>query len=59
MSLWSVDDGATHFLMEHFYRLLGEHEPAKALQLATLATRERYPSPGQWASFAVFGGTRR
>lgn len=59
MSLWSVDDGATHFLMEHFYRLLGEHEPAKALQFATLATRERYPSPGQWASFAVFGGTRR
>lgn len=56
MSLWSVDDDATRFLMEHFYRLIAEHEPAEALRRATLATRERFPSPGQWASFAVFGG---
>ncbi|MGE4248478.1 MAG: CHAT domain-containing protein [Parvibaculaceae bacterium] len=56
MSLWSVDDDATRFLMEHFYRLLAEHEPAEALRLATLSTRERFPHPGQWASFAVFGG---
>ena len=56
MSLWSVDDDATRFLMEHFYRLSGEYEPAEALRRATLATRERFPKPGQWASFAVFGG---
>lgn len=56
MSLWSVDDAATRFLMEHFYRLLARHEPAEALRLATLATRKRFPGPGQWASFAVFGG---
>jgi CHAT domain-containing protein len=56
MSLWSVDDDATRFLMEQFYRLIAEHEPAEALRLATLATRERFPNPGQWASFAVFGG---
>ncbi|MGE0008199.1 MAG: CHAT domain-containing protein [Parvibaculaceae bacterium] len=56
MSLWSVDDDATRFLMEHFYGLLAGHEPARALQLATLATRTRFPHPGQWASFAVFGG---
>ncbi len=56
MSLWSVDDDATRFLMEHFYRLIADHEPAEALRRATLATRERFPSPGQWASFAVFGG---
>jgi hypothetical protein len=56
MSLWSVDDNATRFLMEHFYRLIADHKPAEALRLATLATRERFPNPGQWASFAVFGG---
>lgn len=56
MSLWSVDDDATRFLMEHFYRLLADHDAAEALRRATLATRERFPSPGQWASFAVFGG---
>jgi len=55
MSLWSVDDDATRFLMEHFYRLITDHAPAEALRLATLATRERFPNPGQWASFAVFG----
>lgn len=56
MSLWSVDDDATRILMEHFYRLLADHDAAEALRRATLVTRERFPSPGQWASFAVFGG---
>lgn len=56
MSLWSVDDDATRFLMEHFYRSIADHEPAEALRRATLATREHFPGPGQWASFAVFGG---
>ncbi len=56
MSLWSVDDDATRFLMERFYRLLAEHEPAAALRLATLETKGRYPNPVQWAAFALFGG---
>jgi CHAT domain-containing protein len=59
MSLWSVDDDATRFLMEHFYPLLAENDPARALQLATAATKQRYPNPAHWAAFAVFGGLSR
>jgi hypothetical protein len=56
MSLWSIDDDATRFMMEHFYRLLLTRSPAEALRLATVETRQRYPDPAQWASFALFGG---
>lgn len=56
MSLWSIDDEATRFLMESFYRQLVTHPPAEALRRATLATKELYPDPAQWAAFALFGG---
>lgn len=65
MSLWSVDDGATLFLMERFYHhLMSEGTkdvpvkamtPAMALRLAMLDGRDALVDPALWASFSVFG----
>ena len=58
MSLWSVDDEATRFLMDRFYRHAVETVPAEALRLAMLDARAAYPDPALWAAFTLFGTPR-
>lgn len=59
LSLWPVDDEATAFLMERFYRAyLGEGLPAAAaLRRAQQETRrqERWSAPYYWAGFILQG----
>jgi hypothetical protein len=55
MSLWSVDDDATFFLMSRFVEELDRATPDEALRRATLAARSRFASPALWASFSYFG----
>lgn len=58
MSLWSVDDDATAYLMSRFiYHLQTPHRfmPAEPLRLAILDTKKIYKKPSQWASFSLFG----
>ncbi len=56
MSLWSVDDEATRFLMTEFIKLTNLAPlPEAALQLAMRKTRERFPDPALWASFTLYG----
>ncbi len=56
VTLWAIPDLATAELMAEFYRQL-QQNPAKpqALRQAMLATKEKYPSPRDWASFALIG----
>ena len=58
MSLWSVDDNATAFLMERFIYHLQTPSlfcPSEQLRQAILDTKKKFPNPSQWASFSVFG----
>ena len=55
MSLWSVDDEATFYLMSRFVEELDRATPDEALRQATLAARARFASPALWASFSYFG----
>lgn len=58
MSLWSVDDEATAYLMSRFiYHLQQPHvfSPAEPLRLAALDTRARWKNPAKWAGFGVMG----
>lgn len=58
MSLWSVDDEATAYLMNRFLFHLQQPSPfmpAEPLRKALLDTRKKFPKPWQWASFSVFG----
>lgn len=58
MSLWNVDDEATAYLMNRFiFHLLKQQPftPSQPLRLAMLDARKKFPSPAQWASFALFG----
>ncbi|HSN61170.1 MAG TPA: CHAT domain-containing protein [Ferruginibacter sp.] len=58
MSLWSVDDDATAYLMSRFiYHLQTPHRfmPAEPLRLAVLDTKKIFKNPAQWASFSLFG----
>ncbi len=58
MSLWSVEDGATLYMMRSFQRHVMTTIPAEALRLAMLETREQFPDPALWASFTLFGTPR-
>ena len=58
MSLWSVDDQATLYLMQRFHEHATQHVPAEALRLAMLDTRELHPDPALWAAFTLFGTPR-
>ena len=62
VSLWSVKDEPTAFLMERFFQaLLTDHlSPAEALQAAQLALlhhpdRAKWHAPAHWAAFALRG----
>jgi CHAT domain-containing protein len=55
VSLWSVQDAGTTFLMNQFYSHLSSGK-AKALQQAMLETKAKYPNqPGIWAAFILIG----
>jgi CHAT domain-containing protein len=58
MSLWSVSDEATLYLMDRFQLAAMVHVPAEALRLAMLDTRKKYPDPALWAAFTLFGTPR-
>jgi CHAT domain-containing protein len=58
MSLWSVDDNATAYLMQRFIYHLTKpmlFTPSEQMRLAVLDTMKKYPNPAYWASFSVFG----
>jgi CHAT domain-containing protein/tetratricopeptide (TPR) repeat protein len=55
-SLWKVNDGTTHELMEAYYRnLLAGRGRAGALHEAMRSLREARPHPHYWAPFIVLG----
>jgi hypothetical protein len=58
MSLWSVSDEATLYLMDRFQLQAMANVPAEALRLAMLDTRKKYPDPALWAAFTLFGTPR-
>jgi CHAT domain-containing protein len=60
MSLWSVNDEATRFLMTRFMQQTLKpcaYQPAQPLRRAILETKARYPHPALWAPFVLFGFT--
>lgn len=58
MSLWSVSDAATAFMMVELVEQLKKAVPAVALRKAMLETREEYPDPKHWAPFVLLGTPR-
>ncbi len=57
MSLWSVDDESTAYLMSRFiFHLKNKNQfsPSEPLRQAQLDTRKKYPNPIHWASFSVY-----
>ncbi|MBD2197641.1 MULTISPECIES: CHAT domain-containing protein [Calothrix] len=56
VSLWQVPDEPTQYLMVEFYQSL-QTQPDKALALrqAMLKTKEKFPSPVNWAAFTLIG----
>jgi CHAT domain-containing protein len=55
MSLWSIDDQATKYLMIEFMKFLQQFPVEVALQLAMQRARVVYPDPVYWAGFSIFG----
>jgi CHAT domain-containing protein len=56
VSLWSVNDESTSFLMTTFYQELetGQNK-AQALRNAMLKTRAKYPNPYFWSGMSLIG----
>lgn len=58
VSLWSVNDNSTAFLMNEFYRNLQQNpDKAVALRQAILTTKKQYFNPLDWAAFTLIGET--
>lgn len=60
MSLWSVNDEATSYLMVQYMLNVGQshyYQPAEPLRKAITETRKKYPHPAFWAPFVLFGFT--
>ncbi|HEY9607143.1 MAG TPA: CHAT domain-containing protein, partial [Allocoleopsis sp.] len=56
VSLWSIPDAPTAFLMTQFYRQMQQNpDKAQALRQAMLATLKLYPNPRNWAAFTLIG----
>jgi CHAT domain-containing protein len=56
VSLWSVDDNSTSFLMTEFYKNLQQKlDKATALRNAMLTTKKKYPNPLYWSAFTLIG----
>ena len=60
VSLWSVYDDSTAFLMTEFYRNLHQLklDKAQALRSAILTTMQNYANPKNWAAFILIGASR-
>lgn len=56
VSLWRVHDRSTTQLMSRFYEelLAGTSKP-RALRLAAMAVKQKYPHPYYWAPFVLLG----
>jgi len=56
MSLWKIDDEATHELMMHFYAGLDRGLlRSDALRNAQLSVRQHYNDPRDWGAFIMEG----
>ncbi|HEY9614019.1 CHAT domain-containing tetratricopeptide repeat protein [Allocoleopsis sp.] len=56
VSLWSVPDAPTAFLMTEFYRQWQQNpDKAQSLRQAILATMKQHPNPKDWAAFTLIG----
>ncbi|HEY9674361.1 MAG TPA: CHAT domain-containing tetratricopeptide repeat protein [Waterburya sp.] len=56
VSLWSVPDASTEFLMTQFYQSFQQNlDKAQALRQAMLMTMKQYPNPINWAAFTLIG----
>ncbi len=56
VSLWSVDDDSTAFLMTEFYQNMQQGiDKGTALRKAMLSAKEKYENPLQWAAFTLIG----
>jgi CHAT domain-containing protein/Flp pilus assembly protein TadD len=56
VSLWSVPDAPTAFLMTEFYRNLQQNpNKAQALRQAMFTTMKQHPNPKDWAAFTLIG----
>ena len=56
VSLWSIPDSPTAFLMQEFYYNLQQNsDKAQALRKAMLTTMEKYPDLRDWAAFTLIG----
>ncbi len=56
VSLWSVRDDSTAFLMTEFYKQLKAGAgKAQALRQAMLITMKKYPNPKAWSAFTLIG----
>jgi CHAT domain-containing protein len=59
VSLWSIPDAPTAFLMIEFYRQWQRHRnKATALRQAMLTTMKKHPKPRDWAAFTLIGEAR-
>jgi CHAT domain-containing protein/Flp pilus assembly protein TadD len=56
VSLWSVDDGSTAFLMTEFYQNMQQGlDKSTALRKAMLTAKDKYSNPLQWSAFTLIG----
>ncbi|MFB2922358.1 CHAT domain-containing protein [Aerosakkonema sp. BLCC-F2] len=56
VSLWSVPDSPTAFLMTEFYQNLSKNiDKVQALRQAMLTTMKQNPNPRDWAAFTLIG----
>lgn len=56
VSLWSVGDSTTEYMMTQFYQALKEGKPkATALREAMLNTQKKFPNPLAWSAFTLVG----
>lgn len=56
VSLWSIPDASTAFLMREFYHFRNQGlDKAQALRQAMLQTKNQYPHPRNWAAFTLIG----
>ncbi len=58
VSLWSIADASTAYLMDHFYQRLQQGQnKAQSLRGAMLDTMQKDPAAGNWAAFTLLGET--
>lgn len=59
VSLWSIPDSPTTFLMQEFYHNLQQNpDKAQALRQAMLTTMNKHPSLRDWAAFTLIGESK-